>query len=254
MEESGFFVTLPSNSSNDIYPNNKISCYTTKFAKPIELTGDWEVALTEVQYPHTWYSLKDWESLFFIRLKDGTNKEFYTCQMYHGYYGNIEHVVYEMNRVLKSLAIDLKIIYNALTNKIRMQTDKPYTLETTPGNLSRILGMDQNKPLTLDDPEAPYPADIHGGFYTMYVYTDIIHYQRVGDSFVPLLRCVHIRGKNNEIVTITYDKPHYVPVSKSLISDIVVEVKSDQDNHISFLYGKFVAKLHFRPAKHSFRV
>lgn len=35
---------------------------------------------------------------------------------------------------------------------------------------------------------APHQCDINGGFYTMYVYTDIIQYQTVGDSYVPLLR------------------------------------------------------------------
>lgn len=254
MEESGFFVTLPSNSSKHVYPNNTISCYTTKFAKPIELTGDWEVALTEVQYPHTWYTLKEKEAEFFVHYDDGINHEIYTCQMSEGYYSDLEQVVYEMNVTLKKLALDLNIIYNSQINKIRMETKKPYSLSVSAGKLGYILGMEETTHLTPIEPVAPYLADIHAGFYTMFVYTDIIHHQRVGDSFVPLLRCVHISGENNEIVTLTYNKPHYVGVSQSVISDIIVEVKSDQNVHIPFLYGKFVAKLHFRPSKHSFSV
>ena len=191
--------------------------------------------------------------MFFVQYSDGISNKYYNCQISQGYYEGIEQLIEEMNRVVKQLAIEIKIQYNVKINKIRMVTDKTYSLGAK-GNLSRMLGLEQNKVLTRHEPEAPYPADVHAGFYTMFVYTDIIHYQRVGDSFVPLLRCVHITGENNKIVTLTYDKPHYVPVSKSLISDIVIEVKSDQDKHIPFLYGKFVAKLHFRPAKHSFRV
>ena len=96
---------------------------------------------------------------------------------------------------------------------------------------------------------APHPADIYGGFYTLYVYTDIIEYQTVGDSFVPLLRCVHIAGDIHDVVTVRYDKPHYVSATKTHISDITIEVKTDQNQHVNFSYGKVVAKLHFRPVK-----
>lgn len=256
MEENGFFVTLPSNSSADVYPNNKISCYVTKLAKPIELEGPWEVALSEVQYPHTWYMLKDKEmGLFFIDYTNNEDEKKISTHAGHvgqNYYNTMEQLVKDINKYIKNvLALDVKLEYNLLSSKIRMVTNKNYTFRTY-GNLARILGLGNNN-LTCAEPEACYPADIHAGFYNMFVYTDIIQYQRVGDSFVPLLRCVHISGKQHEIVSITYDHPHYVPVNKSLISDIVIEVKSDQNRLIPFLYGKFVVKLHFRPAKHYFR-
>ena len=114
-----------------------------------------------------------------------------------------------------------------------MGTAKPYSLGAL-RNLSHMLSLEQNKELTHDEPEIRYLANIYAGFYAMFVYTDIIHYQRVGDRFVPLLRCVHLTGENNKFITLTYDKPHYVPVSKSLICDIVIEVKSDQDKPIPF--------------------
>ena len=39
-----FYVTLPSNSSGAYYPDNTLSDFTTKLFKPIDLTGEWEVA------------------------------------------------------------------------------------------------------------------------------------------------------------------------------------------------------------------
>ena len=50
--------------------------------------------------------------------------------------------------------------------------------------------------LTCTKTVVPQPADIRTGFKTIYVYTDIIKCQRVGDSFLPLLRCSHIDGIN----------------------------------------------------------
>ena len=85
----------------------------------------------------------------------------------------------------------------------------------------------------------------YGGFFTLFVYTDIIEHQVVGDHFVPLLRCVHISGEDKDVVTTNYNKVHYIRVSKSYISDI--EVKTDQNLSVPFKYGKVVAKRHFRP-------
>ena len=123
------------------------------------------------------------------------------------------------------------------------------------GKLSRILGFDA---AVVIDPNvtpskgrkyAEHVADLYGGEYALFVYTDIIEYQIVGDHFVPLLRCVQISGKNKDTITINYDKPHYVRVSKRHISDIAIEVKTDQNYNVPFKYGKVVVKLHFRPVK-----
>jgi len=48
---SRFYVTLPSNSSMDYYPNNTVARFTTKPNSLIELEGDWEVGLTEISFP-----------------------------------------------------------------------------------------------------------------------------------------------------------------------------------------------------------
>ncbi len=94
---------------------------------------------------------------------------------------------------------------------------------------------------------APHQCDINAGFYTMYAYTDIIQYQAVGDSYVPLLRCVHITGKGNDVVIARYDNPHYASISKDHITRIVIELKDDQNHEVPFSYGKVIVKLHFKP-------
>ncbi len=83
----------------------------------------------------------------------------------------------------------------------------------------------------------------------MYIYTDMIEYQSVGDSYVPRLRTVHIEGASNNFVSVRFDNLHYAPVNKSNITDICLEVKNCQNKHVRFTYGKVAAKLHFRPVK-----
>ena len=43
-----FYVTLPSNASFDVYPDNKKSNYTTQFNTPLVLDGPYEVALANI--------------------------------------------------------------------------------------------------------------------------------------------------------------------------------------------------------------
>lgn len=92
---------------------------------------------------------------------------------------------------------------------------------------------------------APYPADIHGGEYNIFIYSDIADYQLVGDSHVPLLRSINICDDVRRMPTLTYDKPHYTSLSKSVIDDIEISLKNDQNQYIPFTYGKVIVKLHF---------
>jgi len=52
-----FYVTLPSNSSMDYYPENTVARYTTRLASPIELEGDWEVGLAKMSIPCVVYNV-----------------------------------------------------------------------------------------------------------------------------------------------------------------------------------------------------
>ena len=53
----GFYLTLPSNSSMNYFPENKVNNFTTKLPQNIELSGDWEVGLVSVQFPVNWTNL-----------------------------------------------------------------------------------------------------------------------------------------------------------------------------------------------------
>lgn len=51
LKENEFFVTVFSNSSQDYYPDNTISKFTTRLPRPIKLDGNYKVGLIEIQYP-----------------------------------------------------------------------------------------------------------------------------------------------------------------------------------------------------------
>ena len=54
-----FYMTLPSNSSTAFYPENTLADFKTKLMTSIELNGDWEVGMSEIMYPRSWFNIPD---------------------------------------------------------------------------------------------------------------------------------------------------------------------------------------------------
>jgi hypothetical protein len=54
---TGFYVTLLSDASRALYPQNSCARFTTRLRTPLDLRGDWEVALVDLSYPHNWYNV-----------------------------------------------------------------------------------------------------------------------------------------------------------------------------------------------------
>jgi hypothetical protein len=54
-----FSIVLPSNSNMTTHPGNRPDDYLVRLGKAITLTGDWEVALLNIQYPHNWFDVRE---------------------------------------------------------------------------------------------------------------------------------------------------------------------------------------------------
>ena len=67
-----FYMTLPSNASMEMHPDNTLTHYVTHLPQRIDLTGEWECGLAEVQYPHTWYNVTDNDVWFFLNTIDAS--------------------------------------------------------------------------------------------------------------------------------------------------------------------------------------
>ena len=51
------YLTLPSTASMKMYPDNTLGLYITDLPHRIDLSGEWECGLTDIQYQHTWYNV-----------------------------------------------------------------------------------------------------------------------------------------------------------------------------------------------------
>lgn len=82
---------------------------------------------------------------------------------------------------------------------------------------------------------------------SLFIYTDIIDFQFVGDEMAPLIRNVVVMNEYTHSVCRIYEAPHYIPVNKSEIYTINIDIRDDTGEKIQFIEGRVIIKLHFRP-------
>ena len=99
MEVAQFYLHLPSNSSLDKFPNNTLTEQHVSLPQTVSLTGDWEVALTEIHYPHSWNNVQR----NFVKFKISNHK----LMSEHGRY-QIDHLPRENRKLwLGKLCLDI---------------------------------------------------------------------------------------------------------------------------------------------------
>jgi len=261
MESTSFYITLPSSTrkSDELFINNTASCYKIQLPKEIYLQNKYEVALTEITYPHTWPTFNDAEqySFTFIHsddylLDNMPDSRNFTIPIDQGHYLSIKDLLEKMNDAFQEQREDapyvhhLRFSFNNISQRVKifMKDDKGSLMLSS--GLCDVLGFERgqyfNETIT-----APYAADITRGFNALYVYCDLCEPQIVGDTFAPLLRTVFLSGKPGEMVNTIFDPPHYVPISiNKKFQTVEIDIKNDVDENISFETGKVICKLHFR--------
>ncbi len=146
MEDHGFYVTLPCNASSLVYPENRISSYTTRLAKAINLKGQWEVGLAEIEYPRSWYNFNDEDGHFILHTapeppdSNPSNIVFSIITKLYisgGYYANIRAILRAINQLIAPAAV---LNHDELKNKVYL-TAKPNISVSFRGRLATILGM-----------------------------------------------------------------------------------------------------------------
>ena len=226
-----------------IFKTNTVANFRVKLAETIILPGQWEVALTELHYPHTWSTLKRGVQQTFL-YKIGSS-HYQNIVLKETQYSSIEQLAKALNAGMsKETQTKVKFSFYLSSRKVLVDVKHDTTVWFT-GELATVLGFDQDT-LIEKKTSSPYPADINGGFSSMYVYTDIVNAQFVGDVKVPLLRIVNIDGKYGNTVHASFRNLQYVPVKVNYFETIEVNIKNDQNENVSFEFGKSIATLHFR--------
>ena len=242
-EPHDFYITLPSDTSTDTFPNNTPSEYTTKLSQRIELNGKWEVALHSVSYVK-WNTIKlNGESVHYVT-NDGTKK---TGSLLKDYYESVKEYVAAMNASILD-ADKEKITFAFHSGKVTITLESGYSVHLRKEQ-AIILGF-----LTFNDSDivkkitttetGSYVANLHRET-SMYIYCDIIEPQIVGNKTVPLLDAIWDKEKGKREITHSIENLHYVPVRTKSFEEVKVLLRSSTNEPISFEHGHTSITLHF---------
>ena len=293
-----FYMTLPSNASIKVHPDNTLAHYITDLPQRISMSGEWECGLAEFQYPHTWYNVREDDTWFYLneRIPVGLTP---CTKIEAGYYRSPDVLLNHVNKALKRMSTDktrAKMSYSNITQKMTLHmspgTDFSMPYQSSMGTIlgfspslvispardrdtrvythprvgeetnrayppelgltpSATVTLPPEKPKTTGSPysfrqEATTVVNMNQGFDTIYVYTDVVESRIVGDSLVPLFRCLPVRGGHGTTVSDRFTNVHYVPLLRKEFGTIEVDIRDDTGRRVPFEYGRVTVTLHFR--------
>lgn len=240
-----FYLTLPSNSSQELFTQNTLSQFTTQLAQPVNLKGYWEVGLSEIQYPHTWYNMGPNDG--WIKVSD--DKGVQTVKLTAGQYNTPEQLMLGLNKLMESASqsTHIKFTYDINTQKATIKIARGRWLELS-DPLTKMLGMEKTQYLE-GNHASKYVVDVDQGFYGLYVYCSLVEPRPVGNTQVPLLRIVPIEGHSGQMITKTYENVQYVPVVDKHFRTLEIDIRKDTGEKVPFERGKLVVTLHFRRSR-----
>ena len=244
-----FYVTLPSNASPSVFPDNEAGHFFVKLPQTIDVSSHYEVGLVEIQMPNThcmlrenevwlqYYSVTDDVTvntfLFGIPASKGQDmdlvlKSIKRLLKKEVETGQVEVITSTCNKSFKKVVV--KIIAPELENTVRDWL-KP----------NRVVPSKSTEKHTPEEEEE---------LKTVFVYCDLVASRPVGDVMVPLLRAVPSVEKNSSSIFRIYDKPHYIPLSRFSFDTVEILLCNELGETLPFTSGTSVLTLHFRTRKH----
>lgn len=264
------YIILPSNVvSSDVNNDNTTSHFITELPKALELDSDYEVALIEINYPHSFLEVIPAQKCSYsvtvvdIRKPEDHPRQFDACDL-----SKSEHLFSDHKQIITHLN---SIRPSAFKGFFRLIKDK-VVIDLTEGDaiiltkfLADILGFDKQKyffahgkPTKHKERDffrifADRSPDLRIANYNMFVYSNLVTETLVGDSMLPILRSVPVdpeqRGK---YITKSFEKPRYIPLSSNFFQNIEILICDDLGQPIKFQWGKTVIHLHLRKRKQFF--
>lgn len=265
-----FYITLPSNSSEDYYGKQPMASYKTRLARTLQLdVNEWEVGLAEIVYPHTWNNITDGK--FSIKYLENDEWTWKDTSIPSALYETPDQLVNTLNEQIKLILgttqrDNIHFVYNELLRKFTAFVANGYMVHF-PKILAIALGLGDIVTTLRQSPKkedfgtvrkdtrivydgdkiiADYCMDLNRGLHTFFVYCDIVEYQLVGDANVPLLRTVAVKGKNGEVIASSFQNIHYVGLCRSTFQEVQVHITDDTGLKVPFEHGRVIVKLHFR--------
>ena len=234
------------------YEDNTLVSFTTRLPNTIDLEGDWEVGLVEIQYPHNWFNVPTEETARSFRMRgrrDGRAAD-HSFKIRDEYYPFVRSLLGEIENKGNNAANSTNMIdlhFDTVTQKVsQANINLPFTVDV-PAHIQQMLGMNKSY-FTRDSRVTDSVVDMNP-LDSLYVYCDVVEPRVVGDSLTPLLRIVPVEGEHGEIVTRIYNNVHYVRVQRKTFQTLEVNIRDRTGKKVPFERGTLNVTLHFRRSK-----
>ena len=267
------YLTLISDASRDEFPDNNPAKFTTRLFNPLEFSGPYEIALTEISLPMKWtHTIFTSDTYFWVKIKTRRNQEegkWYSAKLPRRTFKTGSELAKLLNRLYVKLTKRNKAYhslaggediqyfdYDEASGLMSMTVWHPIQVSR---ELGHVLGLEGDGewisiqhntwPRREDVEPVRTFTDLQRGIHHVFVYTDIVEYVPVADIIAPLLRIVPIDAKQEKKpgpFTYTITHPHYVPISRQFIETVQMDLRSNRGLGIPFVSGKSYCKLHIR--------
>ena len=277
-----FYLTLPSNSSMDYYPDNHAANFKTKLAHEFRLDdGAWEVGLSEIHFTNNYqtvndnsiwmtYSTPDYETqktkeFLASKMKPGTSGAYvfkppktHEIALAAGLFASNEEFIRQLNvriekffrHELREEDVPLEVEYNSARKRATVAVKEIGGTVRLSRMLENIFGFEQESVFRgRSQVESGKSMDIYQNFKSIFVYCDLAAARPVGDSVSPLLRTLAINNQRTEVFHQIFNKPHYIPLSRNAFDSVEILLSTDTGETLSFSSGHAIVTLHFRKRK-----
>lgn len=235
-----FYLTLPARDVS-ILPEQ------------IRLDGEYEVGLSEIFYPHTWYNVDNRQKVYWVGVYNLATNELIKTFIKSGYYCDgaafVSSLTHQTTRAFADLPdISVKFSFLKQTDRIRIQArNSNENIVVLSWELMEFMGFREKVIAKKEADLIGYNAfDVNRGLNFMYVYCDVASDSVVGDTRASLLRVCNVYGKHGRVVHIAYERPHYVPVGRREFGTIGITINNEVGDPMPFEFGISMVTLHFR--------
>lgn len=254
-----FTIDLLSNSSMELFKNNKTSNFTVHLPKKIVLHGNWQVCLTEINIPNNFHNVtQNNNRIFCEEYENNTRKLACWHEMKYTYYSNIQTIVNEINDVFER-NINIRLLhYQADINKILIKMNKKEELGVSnkivyfENKLATQLGFIPNENI-LTYFESPNFASVHhhGTFDYVFVYCDIVEPKLFSNTFAQILKVFPRERKSDDqtVLSKEFHNLEYLKLMKREFDTIEINLRTTTGEFMPFIHGIANLKLHFKKTK-----
>lgn len=271
-----FYLTLPSNASMSYYPDNSLSEYTVKLPRQLQLDDSWQVGLCQITYPGLLHNILETYPAFMYtrdagqtganragresaenitnsveRLENTVDTDWHVKYFTPGFY-SLSDILQALNDVfINDTKNSVSFTYNKGLQRTMFKGWKNNVGALKINDkLAKMMGFREAKYIFCERKKIVADFDANASIFSpkyLYIYTDIVEPQFVGDRNVPLLRTVPINAtEKSRVMEKIFTHPYYVPLLKHDIETIQILIKTETGESVPFERGLLSVTLHFR--------